>query len=323
MSRAQITTIAITILLIAFLGYQNVNLRDENAFLFNELTATQDKYASTTKTLSGVIGKLQTDLEEAIGENEEKKQELQSTLNVLAGVQDNLQTTQQNLEQEKAKMGILTEQVSSISNVVGDIEKLATTDKELLEKYSKVYFLNEHYIPEDMVQIDLQYVYDTSRRYWMLTKIAPAVEKMVADMRSEDIDVSVYSAYRSFYEQGYVKAAHTTTYGEGANQFSADQGYSEHQLGTTIDFTTDAVGSELFGFENMAAYDWLKANAYTYGFIESYPQGNQYYVFEPWHWRFVGVALAKKLHDDGEHFYDLDQRTINNYLISFFDNIPG
>jgi len=28
------------------------------------------------------------------------------------------------------------------------------------------------------------------------------------------------------------------TFGSGANKFTADQGYSEHQLGTTVDFTT-------------------------------------------------------------------------------------
>ena len=51
----------------------------------------------------------------------------------------------------------------------------------------------------------------------------------------------------------------------------------------------------------------------------SYPKNNAYYIFEPWHWRFVGQDLAKDLQTDGLFFYDLDQRQLDEYLISFFD----
>ena len=109
------------------------------------------------------------------------------------------------------------------------------------------------------------------------------------------------------------------TYGSGANQFSADQGFSEHQLGTTIDFTTPELGANFDNFKSSSAYDWLLSNAYKYGFVISYPEGNNYYQFEPWHWRFVGKGLAKRLYEDGEYFYDLDQRTIDSYLINIFN----
>ncbi|PJC82708.1 hypothetical protein CO006_02150, partial [Candidatus Roizmanbacteria bacterium CG_4_8_14_3_um_filter_35_14] len=60
-------------------------------------------------------------------------------------------------------------------------------------------------------------------------------------------------------------------------------------------------------------------NAYKYGFILSYPKQNTYYQFEPWHWRFVGMTLATKLHDTNQYFYNLAQREIDLYLISIFD----
>jgi D-alanyl-D-alanine carboxypeptidase len=130
----------------------------------------------------------------------------------------------------------------------------------------------------------------------------------------------VVSAYRSFGEQSSLKASYKRTYGAGtANSFSADQGYSEHQLGTTIDFTTTILGANFAGFDKSDAYEWLLDNAYKYGFIISYPKTNAYYTYEPWHWRFVGVELATKLHDDNQHFYDLDQRAINGYLVNLFD----
>ncbi|MBC7836964.1 D-alanyl-D-alanine carboxypeptidase family protein [Acetobacteraceae bacterium] len=67
------------------------------------------------------------------------------------------------------------------------------------------------------------------------------------------------------------------------------------------------------------AYAWLNKNAYKYGFVLSYPQGNAYYIYEPWHWRYVGKKLAKDLHNDQEHFYDLEQRKIDEYLANIFD----
>jgi LAS superfamily LD-carboxypeptidase LdcB len=72
-------------------------------------------------------------------------------------------------------------------------------------------------------------------------------------------------------------------------------------------------------FENTDAYKWLQENGYRYGFILSYPKGNSYYVYEPWHWRFVSEDLARRLHRKNENFYDWDQRDIDQYLLNFFD----
>jgi len=147
----------------------------------------------------------------------------------------------------------------------------------------------------------------------------PFLEDMIEDATAAELNLKIVSAYRSFAEQSSIKSSYTMVYGSGANQFSADQGYSEHQLGTTVDFTTDKVGGSFTGFDQTDEYKWLMKNAYKYGFVLSYPQGNNYYQYEPWHWRFVGRKLARYLHNTGKNFYDLDQRTINEYKIYFFD----
>ena len=44
------------------------------------------------------------------------------------------------------------------------------------------------------------------------------------------------------------------------------------------------------------------ANAYKYGFILRYPEGKESitgYMYEPWHYRYVGVESAKKIFDSG------------------------
>ena len=140
------------------------------------------------------------------------------------------------------------------------------------------------------------------------------------DEANEDGNLLVASAFRSFGTQTVLKNTYTVTYGAGsANQFSADQGYSEHQLGTTVDFTTKALSGNLNGFQNTPEYKWLQDNAHKYGFVLSYPEGNTYYKYEPWHWRFVGIDLATDLHEDEKNFYDEDQRVIDSYLGVMFE----
>ena len=200
------------------------------------------------------------------------------------------------------------------------LEKLAKTDKQLLAKYSKVYFLNENYSPTKLDDIDEKYVLPVGRKLQFLDPALPYLEDLLEAAEEDGVALRVVSAYRSFEEQQRLKSNYRVIYGAGtANSFSADQGYSEHQLGTTVDFTTPAIGSAAPSFANTAAFTWLQNNAYKYGFILSYPKSNAYYIYEPWHWRFVGEALADDLHDEKKNFYDLDQREIDEYLVKIFD----
>lgn len=225
------------------------------------------------------------------------------------------------LEAEQRKNGDFEKQVRRITRTVDSLEKLSQTDKELLQKYSKIYFLNENYSPSELSNIPTKYTYvGVNKTIQIHSKVLPFLSEMFEDAKTDGVDISVISAYRSFGTQATLKAGYKVTYGtSAANQFSADQGYSEHQLGTTLDFTTTSVGSSFSAFEKTPAYTWLIANAYKYGFVISYPSQNAYYQFEPWHWRFVGTALAKRLNRDDVHFYDLDQRDIDVYLGKIFD----
>ncbi len=226
----------------------------------------------------------------------------------------------QQLSLEQSRSGAFSEQIVDLLGTVGTLDKLANTDKELLQKYSKVYFLNEHYVPENLVDVPKEYINQSEKNIQVHEKVWPFLQKMLLAAKDAGTPLQVISGFRSFDEQNNLKASYKVTYGAGtANAFSADQGYSEHQLGTTLDFTTPALNTNFGAFESSPSYKWLKDNAYLYGFVLSYPKGNTYYVFEPWHWRFVGVKLATYLHNEGKNFYDLDQRTIDNYLINIFD----
>ena len=243
--------------------------------------------------------------------------ELSDKLKAENALNNDLKTLLQTRQVEKDAIG---QQVQTLSSTVGQLDKLSKTDKQLLEKYSSVYFLNENYVPANLSDIASSFLSRPDKSEQILTGIEAHLVALLNAAKSAGATLQILSAYRSFGAQAALKNGYKITYGAGtANSFSADQGYSEHQLGTAVDFTTPSIGADIFGFDKTSGYPWLIQHAYQYGFILSYPKGNGHFVFEPWHWRYVGLELAKKLHDENKNFYDLDQRDIDTYLIKFFD----
>ena len=243
------------------------------------------------------------------------------------GLTDTIVSTKLNIDSVTTQIGDVKTQIGGVEKSVGyiygdvgNLQKLAQADPMLLKKYSKVYFMNENYTPKHLVNISSHYIYSETRTEQFLTESLPFLNNLLESAKTAGVSLYVKSAYRSFAEQKTLKSAYKVTYGAGtANAFSADQGYSEHQLGTTVDFISSGQSGQLSGFDKTASYTWLTNNAYQYGFILSYPKGNNYYVYEPWHWRYVGVRLATHLHENNLHFYDMDQRDIDTYLVNLFD----
>ncbi|MCK4918477.1 MAG: M15 family metallopeptidase [Candidatus Pacebacteria bacterium] len=255
--------------------------------------------------------------ENSISTTAELKKSITQTHIDLSSALDN---EKRNVGEIEDLLGVYKKENEEISGTITTLEKLSKTDPELLQKYSKVFFLNEHYAPARLAEIIDTYEYYESKFSKIDAQVWPYLENMLKASLSDNLEIYVYSAYRSYEEQNALKSLYTITYGEGtANQFSADQGYSEHQLGTTIDLITTGIGGTLEGFEETEAYLWLLNNAHKFGFTLSYPEYNDFYVFEPWHWRFVGIKLATYLHDNQIGFYDLDQREIDEYLVNLFE----
>lgn len=242
--------------------------------------------------------------------------ELQTELDEL---HEDLEDLADDYRDERNRNEEFEDQIRALSGTLGDLDKLANTDKELLAKYSKVYFLNENYIPTKLKEIPSKYILEGKKDQYFHADAIEHLEDMLDAASRDDIDIKIVSAYRSFDEQTDLKGQHTQVYGTGANTFSADQGYSEHQLGTTVDLTSTEVGGTFTEFANTEEFEWLQKNAYRYGFILSYPEGNSFYVYEPWHWRFVSTDLARDLNRNKDSFYDLDQRKLDEYLLNFFD----
>lgn len=205
--------------------------------------------------------------------------------------------------------------------VVKKDESLISLDKNsnILLKYSKTKFLDQQYIPEPLVSIDNTVAFDRNKKLQIIEPVYQPLLNLVQQARVDGIDLSILSAYRSYKTQVALKKYYIDHYGKKeADTFSANAGFSEHQLGSVVDFTNQTVGSELTGFEKTPSYDWLMKNAYKYGFVLSYPADNNYFVFEPWHWRFVGLELAYYLHNTNKHLNDLSQEEIDQYRQNIF-----
>lgn len=281
-----------------YLGYQDFKLTKEKTALRDELAKTKEDFAMQSQSLLDNIDAIKQ---------------------ILSATQGEKSNLEQDLRQERELVDSMEAQVQFMASTVGTLQKLSGTDKELLKKYSRIYFLNENYTPKYPIPILPQYTYEPEKEKSISSEVWPFLQKLLDDAVAAQVDLKIISAYRSFSTQSTLKSTYTVTYGSGANKFSADQGYSEHQLGTTVDFTTSKLGVSFTTFEKTGSYTWLTENAYKYGFILSYPKNNGYYIFEPWHWRFVGKGLALKLHNENKNFYDLTQREIDEFLVSIFD----
>jgi len=128
---------------------------------------------------------------------------------------------------------------------------------------------------------------------------------MASAARAAGARLAIQSAYRSYTTQKSTFAYWVGVSGySAAIRSSARAGHSEHQLGTTIDFRSYGGSAPWYyaDWGKTKAGAWLRANAWKYGFVMSYPKGKSTltcYAYEPWHFRYVGRADAAKVRASG------------------------
>lgn len=158
--------------------------------------------------------------------------------------------------------------------------------------------------PDDLVTLDGRLVAPGFEGQRLRFEAARALERLVAAGLSEGYDFRARSTFRSYDTQVQTYAYWVALMGEAeASRVSAVPGHSEHQLGTTVDLTTSEVGWELSERLDLTrAGRWLLTHAWRFGFALSYPRDAEAttgYVHEPWHYRYIGVAEARRWADSG------------------------
>ena len=193
------------------------------------------------------------------------------------------------------------------------LELNTNEDLGMLMNVNKFYALSETYTPENLKNIDLTYAYDEEGKNKLIDYAYDKFLELWQAANDQGFYLMVTSSYRDYESQKEIYDYRVSTWGERkADETAARPGHSEHQTGLVIDMTskTEPLADS---FTDSKAYEWLKENAYKYGFIERYPEGKTYltgYNPESWHWRYVGLEAAKTMHDEDITF---DEYYARNY----------
>ncbi len=160
---------------------------------------------------------------------------------------------------------------------------------------NKYYKLDKDYEPEDLTVINSKFASGTQK---LRKEAADKFEEMASDMLKENLKIYAGSTYRSYsYQEGLYNRYVKKDGFKEAETYSARAGYSEHQLGLAVDIVN---GKWNYLSEGDKEYTWLINNSYKYGFILRYPHESEYitgYVFEDWHFRYLGIDLATKVYE--------------------------
>ena len=170
---------------------------------------------------------------------------------------------------------------------------------------NKTYHLDQNFTPYQITPLSVQYASEGLQlSSEAASSLADWCNKAIS-LKDEMTGISpvrfyAVSAYRTYERQeelynNYVKGMGQ----EQADAVSARPGFSEHQTGLTVDLA--AVGSEgISAFKDTEAYNWVIANCTDFGWILRYPENKTSitgYDFEAWHYRYVGIDLAKKVEE--------------------------
>ncbi|MBD5104677.1 MAG: M15 family metallopeptidase [Ruminococcaceae bacterium] len=158
--------------------------------------------------------------------------------------------------------------------------------------------------------------------------------QMLDAAAEQNVGLFVTSSYRSVQRQAenmesYINTLISQGYSQDEAKIQAEKeialpGRSEHNAGLAMDIVSSDYWSTHDdldeSFEKLPQFDWLIANSWKYGFVLSYPKGKEDItgiIYEPWHYRFVGLKHAEKMHEVYESTGEF--LTVNEYIEQYID----
>ena len=129
---------------------------------------------------------------------------------------------------------------------------------------------------------------------------SPALD--AADEAGTQLEAEAAQQYRSMAEAAQARHKSEEEASARAAAILPEADANEHGTGYAADILSTDYTAQDTGFAGTRAYQWLTAYAAEYGFILRYPEDRQAItgvVFEPWHWRYVGVENALAIRASG------------------------
>lgn len=143
-------------------------------------------------------------------------------------------------------------------------------------------------------------------------RILQPLKQMLEDAKKAGLSMYVCSSYRSverqkelydLYMGNAVKAGKSYWEAlEETKRSTAYPGRSEHGMGLAVDIISNKYTALDAKQQETAEAKWLMANCHKYGFILRYPIDKTEItdiIYEPWHYRYVGVEDAEKIVEQG------------------------
>lgn len=158
--------------------------------------------------------------------------------------------------------------------------------------------------------------------YMVDERMADALREMLTACAQHTADLVLTSAYRSYEYQAMlyenkvagILAEQNVTQDE-AEAIAATEvavpGTSEHGTGLAVDIYSTSYLTLDEGFADTDVGKWFVEHCTEYGFIIRYPENKQDItgiIYEPWHFRYVGVEAAKYISEHNlclEEFIEL------------------
>ena len=166
-------------------------------------------------------------------------------------------------------------------------------DPFLYEKDGVTYLVIEEY---EMIMVNKKYHLPEDYGDGITPEAQAAYDEMASDAANAGYPIWIVSGFRSYSLQKSIFESNSAAYGEEhANTFSARPGESEHQTGLALDILGMETTTLTEDFGDTPTFAWLQENAADYGFIIRYLNDKTWatgYIYEPWHFRYVGVELA-------------------------------
>ena len=165
------------------------------------------------------------------------------------------------------------------------------TSKGQLMLVNGRHYLDENYKPENLATFSMDYCYENQRAQSVVVDAFMVMQQ--ACKEQTDAQLMVNSAYRSYEEQ-------IGTYKRNPKGYAARAGSSEHQTGYAIDVTSRQHPMR-WPFDTSVEGVWMREHCHDYGFILRYPEKQSHifgFAYEPWHLRYVGKDVAKRIHDE-------------------------
>jgi D-alanyl-D-alanine carboxypeptidase len=172
-----------------------------------------------------------------------------------------------------------------------DVVEITDVDSEqaLVNKHFK---LPDDYEPAELARIEGDYLVTPATK--------EAYERLKADATAAGLSIRAASAYRTIKHQVKLYARYLNEDPANADNYSARPGFSEHHTGRTIDLVGPS--GTLRGFVGTKEAEWVRENAWNYGFIVRYTVENEDvtgYESEPWHISYIGREAAALMREEG------------------------